>query len=161
MGMADEKKLLDRLGLEAELLDNGCCGMAGSFGFEEEHYDVSLKVGEHELLPAVRQAPKDTLIIANGFSCREQIAQTTDRRALHVAEVMRLALDPPRTADVEAGALGEYPERQAAVEDPAGSSTGTTIALRAATVVAAVAIGSLALTAARARARVEGRRKAD
>jgi hypothetical protein len=84
--------------------------MAGSFGFESEHYDVSLRVGEHELLPSVRQAPKDALIIANGFSCREQIAQTTDRRALHIAEVMRLAIDPPKTADIESGSLGEYPE---------------------------------------------------
>ena len=66
--------------------------MAGSFGFEEEKYDVSMAIGELELLPAVRQAPADSLIIADGFSCREQIAQGTDRHALHLAEVIAMAL---------------------------------------------------------------------
>lgn len=76
--------------------------MAGSFGFEEEKYQVSQQVGELELLPAIRQASPDTLIIANGFSCREQIAQSTDRHALHLAEVLQMALreggqEPPTT----------------------------------------------------------------
>ena len=66
--------------------------MAGSFGFDEEKYDVSMAIGELELLPAVRQAPADSLIIADGFSCREQIAQCTDRHALHLAEVIATAL---------------------------------------------------------------------
>jgi hypothetical protein len=66
--------------------------MAGSFGFEKDHYEVSIASGERVLLPAVREANQDTLIIADGFSCREQIAQTTDRRALHLAEVIQLAL---------------------------------------------------------------------
>ena len=68
--------------------------MAGSFGFNAEHYDISQRIGERELLPAVRQAPRDWLIIADGFSCREQIAQNTNRRALHVAEVLQMALEP-------------------------------------------------------------------
>jgi hypothetical protein len=68
--------------------------MAGSFGFHAEHYEVSQTIGELELLPAVRQAPPDWLIIADGFSCREQIAQSTTRRALHVAEVLQMALHP-------------------------------------------------------------------
>ena len=68
------------MGVKAELLDSGCCGMAGSFGFEAGHYDVSMKVGEHALLPRVAERRADTLIIADGFSCREQIAQITDRR---------------------------------------------------------------------------------
>src|SRR5947207_15930994 len=67
--------------------------MAGSFGFEKEHYDVSIKVDERVLLPAVREAAKETLIIADGFSCREQIAQATDRRAVHLAEALQLALE--------------------------------------------------------------------
>jgi Fe-S oxidoreductase len=92
MGMDDEQALLDRLGLRYQLLDSGCCGMAGGFGFERDHYDVSIKVGERVLLPAVRAAARDALIIADGFSCREQIAQTTDRQALHLAEVLRMAL---------------------------------------------------------------------
>jgi len=92
MGMTDEEKVLAKLGLDFHVPDSGCCGMAGAFGFEKDHYDVSIKVGERVLLPAVRSADKDTLIIANGFSCREQIAQTTDRRALHLAEVIQMAM---------------------------------------------------------------------
>jgi hypothetical protein len=68
--------------------------MAGSFGFHAEHYEISQAIGELELLPAVRQAPADWLIIANGFSCREQIAQSTKRRALHLAEVLQMAVQP-------------------------------------------------------------------
>ena len=66
--------------------------MAGSFGFEKDHYDLSIKCGERVLLPAVRSADKDTLIITDGFSCREQVAQTTGREALHLAQVIQLAL---------------------------------------------------------------------
>jgi len=65
--------------------------MAGSFGFEKEHYDVSLAVGDLKLLPRVRELEKETLVVADGFSCREQIEQTTDRRALHLAQVIALA----------------------------------------------------------------------
>jgi len=107
MGMDAEAQVLSKLGLDYHVLDSGCCGMAGSFGFEAGHYDVSLAVGEHELLPAVRQADKETLIIADGFSCREQIAQTTDRQALHLAQVLQTALhDGPH------GPAGDYPETQ-------------------------------------------------
>jgi len=70
----------------------GCCGMAGAFGFEKEKYPVSLAIGELELLPAVRKTPDDWLIIANGFSCREQIQQCTGRRALHLSEVIQMAI---------------------------------------------------------------------
>ena len=92
MKIRDEQAVLAKLGLDVEVLDSGCCGMAGSFGFEKDHYDVSIKVGERVLLPAVREAAEDTLIIADGFSCREQIAQTTDRRALHLAQVIQMAM---------------------------------------------------------------------
>jgi hypothetical protein len=68
--------------------------MAGSFGFHDEHYQVSAAIGELELLPAVRSAPADWLIVADGFSCREQIAQGTGRHALHLAEVLQMALQP-------------------------------------------------------------------
>ena len=81
MGMKDEEAVLSRLGLDYRALDSGCCGMAGAFGFEKDHYDVSIKVGERALLPTIRNADKDTLIIADGFSCREQIDQSTDRHA--------------------------------------------------------------------------------
>ena len=80
--------------------------MAGSFGFEAEKYDVSIAIGELELLPAVHKEPSDSLIIADGFSCREQISQCTDRHALHLAEVIQMALrnEPPASENT-------YPEQ--------------------------------------------------
>ena len=107
MGMHAEESVLRKHVATVETLDAGCCGMAGAFGFEAAHYDVSIACGERVLLPAVRDAPKDTLIIADGFSCREQIAQTTNRRALHLAEVLRLAL-----RDHEIAVHSAYPERE-------------------------------------------------
>ncbi|HEX6938236.1 MAG TPA: FAD-linked oxidase C-terminal domain-containing protein [Longimicrobiales bacterium] len=92
MGMDADQAVLARLGLDYTILDSGCCGMAGAFGFEAGKYDISMRIGELVLLPAVRAAAPETLIIADGFSCREQIAQATGRRALHLAEVVRLAL---------------------------------------------------------------------
>jgi FAD/FMN-containing dehydrogenase/Fe-S oxidoreductase len=94
MKMTDEDALLAKLGLDSYQPAAGCCGMAGSFGFEKEHhkYDVSMAVGELELLPAVRAAGSDELIIANGFSCREQISQSTGRQTMHLAEVLQMAL---------------------------------------------------------------------
>lgn len=73
MKMTDEHEVLRKLGVEFEAPDTGCCGMAGAFGFERGNYDVSVKYGERVLLPAVRDAVMDTLIIADVFSCREQI----------------------------------------------------------------------------------------
>jgi FAD/FMN-containing dehydrogenase/Fe-S oxidoreductase len=114
--LGDEEELLRKLGVDFATLDSGCCGMAGSFGFEAgEHYDLSVALGERVLLPAVRQASADALIVADGFSCREQIAQGTGRRALHLAEVLQLALHegeeplerpPARVSAGELAALG-------------------------------------------------------
>ncbi|HEY3930647.1 MAG TPA: FAD-binding and (Fe-S)-binding domain-containing protein [Candidatus Koribacter sp.] len=93
LGIDNEKKLFDRLGVDYELPNNGCCGMAGSFGFEnQEKYEMSVAVGEHELLPKVRSAQRDTIVVAEGFSCREQISQETDRHALHPAELLEMAI---------------------------------------------------------------------
>ncbi len=92
-GMGPETELLAGLGLEVDVLDAGCCGMAGAFGFERGHYDVSMAVGERRLLPAVRSAADDTLIVTGGFSCREQIAQSTERRAVHPVELVARALE--------------------------------------------------------------------
>ena len=91
-GMAGDLALLGQLGIESTAPEAGCCGMAGSFGFHPQHLPLSMKLGERALLPAVRGADPDTVIIANGYSCREQIAQGTSRRALHIAEVARRAL---------------------------------------------------------------------
>jgi Fe-S oxidoreductase len=95
----DENSVLKKLGLEANTLHSGCCGMAGSFGFESDKYDVSVAIGERGLLPAVREAEASTVIIADGFSCREQIAQETDRHGLHLAEVIHLAEQNPDSSE--------------------------------------------------------------
>src|SRR5262249_36305638 len=87
-----EFELLKRTGLDFQVLDSGCCGMAGSFGFEAEKYEVSVAIGERVLLPAVRSAASDTLIIADGFSCFQQIEGLTGRRPLHIAEVLQMAI---------------------------------------------------------------------
>jgi Fe-S oxidoreductase len=107
MGMADEEAVLGKMGVAFQAPAPGCCGMAGPFGFEEEKYDVSVAIGELELLPAVRKADPDVMVIADGFSCREQIGQCTKRHALHLAEVIQMALQKgPK------GVPGAYPERE-------------------------------------------------
>ena len=92
MKMTAEESVLRRLGIDFQSPAPGCCGMAGSFGFERDKYAVSMAIGELELLPAVRKTPADWLIIADGFSCREQIAQGSSRHALHLSEVLQMAL---------------------------------------------------------------------
>jgi FAD/FMN-containing dehydrogenase/Fe-S oxidoreductase len=98
IGFDAELDLLRKSALEVECPDSGCCGMAGSFGFEAEHYEISQRIGERVLLPAVRQAG-DSLLVADGFSCRTQIEQGTGRKALHIAQVL--------AGDV--GSTGEQP----------------------------------------------------
>jgi FAD/FMN-containing dehydrogenase/Fe-S oxidoreductase len=93
MKMSAEESVLRRLGIDYQMPAPGCCGMAGAFGFEKGKYETSIAIGELELLPAVRNAPADWLIIADGFSCREQIQQCTGRSALHLAEVIQMALN--------------------------------------------------------------------
>lgn len=92
MKLNTEQRLYENMGLDFEMLDAGCCGMAGSFGFEKEKYSVSVQCGERVLLPRVREASSSTILIADGFSCREQIAQLSNRRAMHTAQVLQLAL---------------------------------------------------------------------
>ena len=116
MKMTDEESVLTRMGVDWNAPAPGCCGMAGSFGFDEDKYDVSMAVGELELLPAVRKAPADSLIIADGFSCREQIAQCTDRQALHLAEVIAMALREPSRASESYPEHLQVERRQAELE---------------------------------------------
>lgn len=106
MKMDSEETLWRRLGLDFYAPAPGCCGMAGAFGFENDKFNVSRAIGNLELLPAVREASPETLIISNGFSCREQIAQETSRHALHIAEVIQMGLRQLGTP-----ILPEYPER--------------------------------------------------
>ena len=93
MGMHDEIALLRLTGAKVELLDSGCCGMAGPFGFEKDKYALSQKLGERVLLPAVRNNPK-SIIVSDGFSCCEQITQNTNARPLHLAEVLAQSQKP-------------------------------------------------------------------
>ena len=79
-------------GLQTSVIQSGCCGMAGSFGYEAEHYDLSMKMAELDLLPAVRSAPRDALLVADGTSCRSQIAHGSGREAVHAAVVLAGAL---------------------------------------------------------------------
>ncbi|MFN2617640.1 MAG: FAD-binding and (Fe-S)-binding domain-containing protein [Thermoleophilaceae bacterium] len=106
MGMDAEQALYERMGLDFELLDSGCCGLAGSFGFERAHHEISVRIAEHRLMPRVRDAGRDTLLLADGFSCKTQIEQLTDRRALHTAQVLKMAMDHGPE-----GVPGNEPER--------------------------------------------------
>jgi FAD/FMN-containing dehydrogenase/Fe-S oxidoreductase len=88
-----DREVLDRLGLDYQVLDSGCCGLAGSFGYEAgERYEVSMKVAERVLLPAAREASPSTLLVTDGFSCRSQIAHGARREALHLGQVVHRAL---------------------------------------------------------------------
>jgi FAD/FMN-containing dehydrogenase/Fe-S oxidoreductase len=168
--MGDEQALMKRMGLDFQLLDSGCCGMAGSFGFESgQKYEVSMKIGELDVLPAVRRAGDDVLLVADGFSCREQIRQGASREAVHVADVARLALaerqglrvPPPRphpvlgplvpagiaTAAAAALAVGISHRRQARPRSGIAALATSTPSLGALGAVAAAA-GALAGLAA-------------
>ncbi len=112
--------VLDKLGLEVEKPDSGCCGMAGSFGYEAgERYDVSRKCAERVILPKVREAPSDTLILADGFSCREQIGQGTQRQAIHLAQVLRMAQEHARDEESVLHALGNGLARSTRIREVA------------------------------------------
>jgi Fe-S oxidoreductase len=83
-------------GLSVQTVQTSCCGMAGSFGYEAEHYEVSMRMAELSLLPAVRKAD-EAMVVADGTSCRAQIAHGAGRDAWHVARVLEAALSAPRT----------------------------------------------------------------
>jgi hypothetical protein len=96
-----------------EVLDSGCCGLAGNFGFEDGHYEVSQACGERALLPAVREAQRSSVILADGFSCRTQIEQgDTGRQAMHLAELL--------AATVRGGLPAETPEQAVTRTSPPG-----------------------------------------
>jgi len=137
LGFDDEKELLKQMGLEFELLPSGCCGMAGSFGFEAgDRYAVSMAAGERVLLPEVRKADTSTLVLADGFSCRTQIAQGTHRRALHLAEVLAMAMDE--------GPDGPRPDRPPERKAAARQRAGVRRSMIRASVAVAVFAGALA-----------------
>jgi Fe-S oxidoreductase len=138
-GTDPDKQLLERMGVDVEVLDAGCCGMAGGWGYESGHYDVSIACGERALLPKVRAAAPDTLLVADGFSCRSQIEQAsnTERRALHAAQVLALAREHG-----PAGPPGPHPERAAEPRPPHGSRAKTALAAAGLAAVAGAAFAS-------------------
>lgn len=92
MKFKDDKRVLEKLGLDVDIPDSGCCGMAGSFGYEAgDHYEVSQACAERVILPKIRDTAGSTLVIADGFSCRHQIEEGTQRKPLHLAQVLRMA----------------------------------------------------------------------
>ncbi|GGV14730.1 dimethylmenaquinone methyltransferase [Streptomyces filipinensis] len=135
-----DRELMRRAHLDAEVLDEGCCGLAGNFGFERGHHEVSLAVAEQGVLPAVRAAAPDSLVLADGFSCRTQIEEGgTGRRALHLAEVLALGLDgnlpsdhPERLADrpPEPSRTARWATTAAAAALPAGVALGLRLVRR-------------------------------
>ena len=136
------RTMLERLGLDVDMPDTGCCGLAGPFGYERDHYDVSMAIGERVLLPKVRAADAQTLIVADGFACREQIRHATQRRALHPAEVLHAAIRN------QAGRMdGDELERNAP------RTATATVPLRTIALMGGIALGAAgAWTLARARA---------
>jgi Fe-S oxidoreductase len=138
-GMDPEHKLLERMGLDIEPVSGGCCGLAGSWGFEQGHHEISMQCGEQALLPAVRDAAPDTVVIANGFSCKTQIEQAgTGRRALHIAQAMKMA----REHGVDGYRAGPPEEPYYEVKPPAPSRRRAARLAAAATVaLAGVAVG--------------------
>ncbi|WP_324785927.1 FAD-binding and (Fe-S)-binding domain-containing protein [Streptomyces sp. H51] len=141
-GMDPERELLEQMGLDVRNLQGGCCGLAGSWGFESGKYEISMECGEQALLPAVRDADRDCLVVADGFSCKTQIKDAgTGRQALHVAEVMKLAREKGRRA------VTPLPERSVA------SRPKPSLRKQALTAAAVTAFGAAATVAAARSAR--------
>ncbi len=139
MKLDSEKAILRAIGLDAGLLDSGCCGMAGSFGYEPEKYDISIRCAERKLYPAVREAAKDTLIITDGFSCRNQIKDGTGREALHLAQVLQMA----KHAGIH-GPKGKFPERDYLdMEVLDGRGANATLAIAGASIAGAALLWAL------------------
>ncbi len=145
MGFDADTELMRQMGLDADVLDSGCCGLAGNFGFEKGHYEVSEACGERVLFPAVRDADQADVVLADGFSCRTQIEQgnTNGRQAVHLAELLAAAMqgDPARS--------GQRPEQAYAVRP----STPRAASYAALAAVVAAGVGGLAAVTASVRSR--------
>jgi Fe-S oxidoreductase len=145
MRLKEEESLMKKMELDHRILESGCCGMAGAFGYEKDKYQVSVACGERSLLPEVRKASVSTIIVADGFSCKEQIAQETTRHALHLAEVLRLGVD-----EINQPLPQMYPERSFVQPRQAAQKNSM---LRAASVVAALALASFSIAWLKSRGR--------
>jgi FAD/FMN-containing dehydrogenase/Fe-S oxidoreductase len=135
-GTDADLEVLGALGVDTDVLANGCCGLAGSFGFVADHYDVSMRIGEQGLFGQVREADADAEIVADGFSCRTQIAHGTDRDPVHLAEVLRDALLAPTARPLHGSDDGATPTT---AERPGRSRWPAVSAAAGAAVLGAVA----------------------
>jgi FAD/FMN-containing dehydrogenase/Fe-S oxidoreductase len=141
-GIDPELELLEKMGVEVETLQAGCCGLAGSWGFEAGHHDVSMQCGELGLLPKVRELDPETIVVADGFSCKTQIEEgNTGRRALHVAQVLKLAREHG-----ESGPEGPHPERLYYEQRPRPSLARRAARVAVVAVAAAGAVGFFSAT---------------
>jgi Fe-S oxidoreductase len=133
VGLDAEKKLFEAMRADAEILDDGCCGMAGSFGFETQKYDLSMKVYEHRLGPHLRGLPAERLVLADGFSCKTQIEQATGRRPLHLAQLLRSTKSgtDPFDDPIKGLATRESPESSAMIRMGAVLLGGAAVGLGA------------------------------
>jgi Fe-S oxidoreductase len=136
LGFKEDTQLYRKMGLSAEVLDAGCCGMAGAFGYEQSHYAVSVACGERLLAPAVRRAPEEVVIVADGFSCRGQIEHQTNRRALHTAQVLQMALQQGPVGPVGPRPESGYAEAQLPVPRRRKIRNAVLLALGATAVIA-------------------------
>jgi hypothetical protein len=115
--------------------------MAGAFGYEKKHYEVSQACGERVLLPKVREAPKDAVILTDGFSCREQVQQATDRKPMHFAELCKMALDEHGAPTSDA-----YPERRYVTPTQPASGLLLYVLALISVVIVIVVIGAIVAT---------------
>ncbi|WP_042387435.1 FAD-binding and (Fe-S)-binding domain-containing protein [Streptacidiphilus melanogenes] len=144
LGADPDRELMRRAGIDADVLDAGCCGLAGNFGFEQGHHDLSLRIAEQGVLPAVRDTAPSAFVLADGFSCRTQIDQgATGRSALHLAEALAMALDGPPPSD--------HPEKAAPRPEPRPMAGRLLTAGVAAATASAAAVGLAAQHRARTR----------
>lgn len=137
LGAAPDRELMRRSGLDANVLDEGCCGLAGNFGFERGHYEVSRTIAEQGVLPAVRDTAPDAFVLADGFSCRTQIDQCdTGRQAVHLAEALAMALDGPTPAERPETAVARPRPHRAAARLLTAATIGALTSLAAGAVLA-------------------------
>ena len=133
-GVDSEQSVLERMGVKAESLTGGCCGVAGAWGFEKGKYEISVDCGDQALLPAVRDASPSTLVVANGFSCKTQIQDETKRCALHLGQVIRAAQ--------QGKVPGDFPERPYYLQRPSAGAKRR--AVRAVALAAGAGVGVMA-----------------
>jgi FAD/FMN-containing dehydrogenase/Fe-S oxidoreductase len=132
MGYDADQAVLKEAGVDVDVLDSGCCGLAGNFGFEAGHYEVSTACAERVLLPAVRDVAADSFVLADGFSCRTQIEQAgTGRTPVHLAEILAGGLrgEPPRPERPAQPGAAEYARLGTLVAAAAGAGAATTTVL--------------------------------